>query len=517
MGAGASAGGAGQLLPPNKNPAAAPIFNGLDKLLKKLEHQESWTEADRDEIGKLLGEARVFYDSQIEGAKRVQPQLEAKLAQSKSKFCKVYGAIFDIVQDEPDYPRAMDAADRLEAAVAERGPPTRQAVKRIDVLYESSALKQKSPFDEMVHRLGEDTKALTIKVAPLKSLARAFEKTAMTKENRFDSDRLLDLVRGMLVFQTMEGVASALEVLGNSKDRGWTVVRMKNRMRKPTGGGWADVLLNLTKNDDNQHFICELQLVHKKMLVTREELGGHDAYDEFRTAAEFLELVQEKAEAGLAEAGPAAGLERELVAARKNRDGRKCKELKGRIEEIKALGAEIKMLAAKEVVAFEDDDFDEGDMLHGKLEARKAELQELTGDAVDAPVVEKKGATDATDVASAPSEAQPMKALQITDASAVVTPSMPLFDPSKLAELRTLQGHSNDVRRAASASCTTFVIRLRCRSVALRCFRTGGASFLRRATGRSRCGTWRRENAWRRCKGTRGTCGARRPLCVLLL
>ena len=489
MGAGASAGGDGGLIPPNKNPAAAPIFSGLDKLLKKLEHQESWTEADRDEIGKLLGEARLFYDSQIEGAKRVQPQLEAKLAQSKSKFCKVYGAIFDIVQDEPDYPRAMDAADRLEAAVAERGPPTRQAVKRIDVLYESSALKQKSPFDEMVHRLGEDTKALTIKVAPLKSLARAFEKTAMTKENRFDSDRLLDLVRGMLVFQTMEGVAAALEALGNSKDRGWTVVRMKNRMRKPTGGGWADVLLNLTKNDDNQHFICELQLVHKKMLVTREELGGHDAYDEFRTAAEFLELVQEKAEAGLAEAGPAAGLERELVAARKNRDGRKCKELKGRIEEIKALGAEIKMLAAKEVVAFEDDDFDEGDMLHGKLEARKAELQELTGDAVDAPVVEKKGATDATDVASASSEAQPMKALQqITDASAVATPSMPLFDPSKLAERRTLQGHSGQVRRAASAFCTTFVICLRCRSGALRCSRTGCASFLPRTTGRSRCG-----------------------------
>ena len=144
MGAGASAGGDGGLIPPNKNPAAAPIFSGLDKLLKKLEHQESWTEADRDEIGKLLGEARLFYDSQIEGAKRVQPQLEAKLAQSKSKFCKVYGAIFDIVQDEPDYPRAMDAADRLEAAVAERGPQTRQAVNRI-VCSTSRRRSSKSP------------------------------------------------------------------------------------------------------------------------------------------------------------------------------------------------------------------------------------------------------------------------------------------------------------------------------------------------------------------------------------
>ena len=142
--------------------------------------------------------------------------------------------------------------------------------------------------------------------------------------------------------------------LENSKELGWTVVRMKNRMRKPTGGGWADVLLNLTKNDDNHKFICELQLVHKKMLVTREELGGHDAYDDFRTAGEFLELVQEKTEAGVA-----ADLERQLAEARKNRDGKKCKELKGLIEKVKALDAEIKRLSAAETVAFDDDDFEE--------------------------------------------------------------------------------------------------------------------------------------------------------------
>ena len=391
MGAGASAGGDGQLLPPTKNPAAIPIFSGLEELQAKLVEKGSWTEGDRDEIGELLAAARVFYDLQIEGAKRVQAQLEAKLAQSKSDFCAMYGLVFKLVQQEAAYPRAMEAADRLEAAVTARGPQTRQAVNRIDVLYESSALKQKPPFDAMVRRLGEDAKALDVKVAPLKSLARAFEKTAMKKadDNRFDSDRLLDLVRGMLVFQTVEGVAAALELLENSKELGWTVVRIKNRMREPTGGGWADVLLNLKANDDANHFICELQLVHKKMLVTREELGGHDAYDDFRTAGEFLELVQEKTEAGVA-----ADLERQLAEARKNRDGKKCKELKGLIEKVKALDAEIKRLTAAETAAFDDDDFDEGDRLHGELVARKAELVELTakaagGDAVDAPVVEK--------------------------------------------------------------------------------------------------------------------------------
>ena len=79
-------------------------------------------------------------------------------------------------------------------------------------------------------------------------------------------------------------------------------------------------------------------------------------------------------------------------------------------------------------------------------------------DAVDAPVAEK-AAVDA-DAATTPSEAEPMKVLQsIWDASAVSTASsrdnlrfMPFFelDPSKLAELRTLKGHSDTVRCAAS-------------------------------------------------------------------
>jgi len=122
-------------------------------------------------------------------------------------------------------------------------------------------------------------------------------------------------------------------------------------------------------------------------------------------------------------------------------------------------------------------------------------------DAVDAPAAENKGATDAVDAnaATSPSAPEPMnKILQsIWDASAVATASrgdlrfMPFsneLDPSKLAELRTLQGHSGSVRRAASAFCTTFVICLCCRSWALRCFRTGGASFLGRGTRRSSSG-----------------------------
>jgi hypothetical protein len=147
-----------------------------------------------------------------------------------------------------------------------------------------------------------------------------------------------------------------------------------------------------------------------------------------------------------------------------------------------------------------------------------AETPALANDTADAPV-EEKAAVDA-DAATTPSEAEPMKVLtSIWDTSAVATASrgelrfMPFsesVDLSKLALVRTLEGHSKNVR--CGVQCTFVMMRLRRRSFVLPCFRTGGASFLRRATTRLRCGTWRPANAWRRWKGTRVGCGARRPL-----
>ena len=74
--------------------------------------------------------------------------------------------------------------------------------------------------------------------------------------------------------------------------------------------------------------------------------------------------------------------------------------------------------------------------------------------------------------------------------------------------LATLEGHSLPVR--CGVRCTFVMICLRRRSIALPCFRTGGASCLGRLSrgttismARSRCGTWRPASAWRRCKGTR--------------
>ena len=158
----------------------------------------------------------------------------------------------------------------------------------------------------------------------------------------------------------------------------------------------------------------------------------------------------------------------------------------------------------------------------GKVEDGVAEelTRAVDEEAAAVPSPEKKGAADVADAddATTPSEPEPMKVLQsIWDASAVATASrgdlrfMPFsegMDLSKLAELRTLKGHSRIVR--CGVRCTFVMIWLRRRSGALPCFRTGGASCLGVdiVTKRSRCGTWRPANAWRRWKGTRMPCVA---------
>ena len=105
----------------------------------------------------------------------------------------------------------------------------------------------------------------------------------------------------------------------------------------------------------------------------------------------------------------------------------------------------------------------------------------------------------------------------VSGSAAVFNSTLKVWDVATGKCVATLKEHLNQVRCAASACCTTFVICRRCRSWALRCFRTDSTSFLRRYKGISRCGMCRLVNAWRRCKGTRVPCGARRPLFVLLL
>merc|ERR1712205_77388 len=64
--------------------------------------------------------------------------------------------------------------------------------------------------------------------------------------------------------------------------------------------GWADCALYISSKDPQfRGLVAEIQLVHNDMMLVRENMGAHDAYDQCRFAAEFLQKEfksQQKAE-----------------------------------------------------------------------------------------------------------------------------------------------------------------------------------------------------------------------------
>ena len=69
------------------------------------------------------------------------------------------------------------------------------------------------------------------------------------------------------------------------------VVRVKDRFKHPSGGGWRDVMINYYVVIDGAKHVCEVQLVHKSLLTARKGLPGHIIYGVVRNATEVLEFL----------------------------------------------------------------------------------------------------------------------------------------------------------------------------------------------------------------------------------
>ena len=65
------------------------------------------------------------------------------------------------------------------------------------------------------------------------------------------------------------------------------VVRVKDRIRQPSSGGWRDVMINLYVASDPDRHVCEIQVAHAKMLTARVGLDGHAIYGKQRNASEL--------------------------------------------------------------------------------------------------------------------------------------------------------------------------------------------------------------------------------------
>ena len=129
----------------------------------------------------------------------------------------------------------------------------------------------------------------TGKRPPLKSASRIVEKCALQPEAPRDTSRVCDVVRDMIICDTLEDVVDVVGRLEAST--AFRIVRVKDRINAPPPSKWRDVMVNLVLRADRTEHVCELQLCHRKMLTGREGLDGHALYNRQRCADELLEKL----------------------------------------------------------------------------------------------------------------------------------------------------------------------------------------------------------------------------------
>ena len=107
------------------------------------------------------------------------------------------------------------------------------------------------------------------------------------------SERVCDVVRGMLVAHDMAAVGAIASAMVALSERGVVqVVRIKDRFTVPSAGGWRDLMINFLvcpngmgeDSEFDRRHVCEVQIAHHMMLTARKGLPGHAIYAVVRNA-----------------------------------------------------------------------------------------------------------------------------------------------------------------------------------------------------------------------------------------
>ena len=276
----------------------------LDKLQQTL-MQQPHDEATRNKVQQQVSILRKAYRSLIDeqlAMPGVIHKCDDVIAESKT-FGDVYGAVFValLVGDEDGFCRYQDvmkaAKAKLGACISadsglengcfgEQSCRQRAEANDATVLY-CDALAVRERARSALEVVAKSCDAELSEKMPLKRMARAIEKAELTSNS--SPERLLDIVRDMLIAQSMSEVGEVVQRLMACDVI--ELVRLKDRFEFRASGGWRDVLINYRVIGDEKKHICEVQVVHRDMYLARSQLPGHAVYSHVRIAVELLESI----------------------------------------------------------------------------------------------------------------------------------------------------------------------------------------------------------------------------------
>lgn len=182
----------------------------------------------------------------------------------------------------------------------DRDESLRDRVHRLVSMYKQSQECKDSLFDPLLklasataaahaQKHGVPTGDLAYdRCAPHKGIGRLCEKDAL----RPKGGNPWDCCRGQVVAGTKRQLRQAWQCIARNPHV--RVHGVNNRFKNPTPNGWRDVSLYISFHGDGiscSDVVCEIQFVHKNLLLVREDMHAHDAYDGARFAAEVRKRV----------------------------------------------------------------------------------------------------------------------------------------------------------------------------------------------------------------------------------
>ena len=220
----------------------------------------------------------------------VIPTCDNVLSSSSRIFSDVYLAVWNLVifTDEDAIDDYVAAVGIMKRKAEEEGGQARQRYRDIATVYSQAAAVHRM-FSKFMKQVQEETHAKLDLPKSLKSIARILEKSLFGRDPG-SAESVCDVVRGMLTVSSMVTVTKvAFAFLENQQI---VIVRIKDRfVEKPSPGGWRDLMINFYFIADPHRHVCEVQVVHSRMLVARQGLPGHLIYDRVRNAQEILEKL----------------------------------------------------------------------------------------------------------------------------------------------------------------------------------------------------------------------------------
>jgi hypothetical protein len=164
-----------------------------------------------------------------------------------------------------------------------------QPVKDLAPLLEHALAVKKQRFDPFFEDMVRQHPGIAFFPAALKGIWRCIEKTQLRADPTNSFEYICDIVRGAV---SSKSVASLVRVYADLLACPRVAIqRVKNRLQTPTDGGWADCLINFVFTDDPRGHICEIQLVHDKLMLVRKNMGAYESYAFYRSAVELLEAT----------------------------------------------------------------------------------------------------------------------------------------------------------------------------------------------------------------------------------